>query len=257
MLGPILQFVVAPLLVGLSTLAARRWGQHIGGTLSAFPVIVGPLLLIAAHDHGPAFAATAACGTLLGLVALSAFVLSYGRTAPHAGWRMSLAVGWAAAAGTTALLSTVRAGPPMAMVAASASLVVAYRLLPEHPVARRPVAPRLDLPLRMGISALLIAALAQAASTFGPLVGGLLAALPVLASVLAVFTHGQQGEAALISLMRGMLGGMAGFAVFCLMIALLVERTGIPYAFVTATLAAVVVQATIVWMPRTRTAEPA
>jgi hypothetical protein len=67
-LAPTLQFVVAPGLVGAATLAARRWGLRLGGLVSAFPAIVGPLLLIAAHEHGTAFAAKAASGTLLGLV---------------------------------------------------------------------------------------------------------------------------------------------------------------------------------------------
>src|SRR5215212_7951326 len=98
MLELVLELVVAPGLVGAATLAARRWGQRIGGLVSAFPAIVGPVLLIAAHQHGTAFAAKTASGTLLGLVALSGFALAYGRTALRGGWRASLAAGWATAA---------------------------------------------------------------------------------------------------------------------------------------------------------------
>jgi uncharacterized membrane protein (GlpM family) len=47
-------------LVAVSTVAAARWGYVIGGVLSAFPLIVGPVLLVAAERHGTAFAATAA-----------------------------------------------------------------------------------------------------------------------------------------------------------------------------------------------------
>ena len=45
-------------LVALSTVAAARWGHVIGGVLSAFPLIVGPVLLVAAERHGTAFART-------------------------------------------------------------------------------------------------------------------------------------------------------------------------------------------------------
>src|SRR6185295_4672754 len=87
---PILQLVVGPMLVGVATLVARRFGPHAGGLVSAFPAIVGPVLLVVALEHGAAFAADAAAGTLLGLVALSGFVLVYARTATRARWPASL-----------------------------------------------------------------------------------------------------------------------------------------------------------------------
>jgi hypothetical protein len=100
MVDSLLQLVVAPTLVGASTLAARRWGERTGGLVSAFPAIVGPVLFIAAREHGPAFAARAASGTLLGLVALSGFALACGWAAAlRAGWLVSLAAGWVVAAG--------------------------------------------------------------------------------------------------------------------------------------------------------------
>jgi hypothetical protein len=245
-LAPTLQFVVAPGLVGASTLAARRWGVRQGGLVSAFPAIVGPLLLIAAHEHGTAFAAKAASGTLLGLVALSGFAVAYGRTARHAGWRASLAAGWITTAGITALLAAVDAGPLAGLTAATLSLAVAYRSLPACAPAPAPeaaAAHRWDLPLRMALTAVLVVSLTAAAGRLGPVVGGLLAALPVLASVLAVFTHEQQGGAAGCALLRGMLSGMAGFVVFCVLVALLVDRAGVAATFVAAALAAVAAQA--------------
>lgn len=241
----VLQLVVAPALVGASTLASQRWGHRVGGVVSAFPAIVGPVLLIAASEHGSAFAAKTASGTLLGLVALSAFALVYGRTARHAGWCASLAAGWAAAAATTVLLAPVDAGPLVGLGAACVALAVAHRALPrtdgELPVT---VMPRWDLPLRIALTAVLVVTLSAAASRFGPIVGGLLAALPVLASVLVVFTHDRHGAPALASLLRGMLSGMAGFAVFCVLVAVLIGRVGVTVAFATAALAAIAAQAT-------------
>jgi hypothetical protein len=240
----IVQLVVAPGLVGAATLAARRGGPRLGGLVSAFPAIVGPVLLVAAHEHGTAFAAKAASGTLLGLVALSGFAVAYGRTALHARWPMSLTAGWVAAAGIAVVLAAVDAGPLAGMTAATLSLVVAYRALPAG-VARLAAspAPRWDLPLRMALTAVLVVSLAAAANTLGPVVGGILAALPALASVLAVFTHEQDGSAAIAALLRGMLSGMAGFVVFCALVAVLVDRAGVLATFTAAALAAVAVQA--------------
>jgi hypothetical protein len=58
----ILQIVVGPLLVGAASLAARRFGPRAGGLVSAFPAIVGPVLLVSGLQHGAAFAAEAATG---------------------------------------------------------------------------------------------------------------------------------------------------------------------------------------------------
>jgi hypothetical protein len=243
-LAAILQLVVAPGLVGGATLAARRWGPRLGGLVSAFPAIVGPVLLVAAHQHGTAFAAREASGTLLGLVALSGFAVAYGRTAPHARWPTSLAAGWVAAAAIAVLLAALEAGPLTALTAAALSLVVAYRALPRPAVAlAAPPAPRWDLPLRMVLTAALVVSLSAAATALGPMAGGILAALPALASVLAVFTHEQEGAAATAGLLRGMLSGMAGFVVFCALVAGLVDRSGMVTAFTAAALAALAVQA--------------
>jgi hypothetical protein len=239
MLVLLLQFVIAPGLVGAATLAARIWGHAAGGLLSAFPAIVGPVLLIGAITHGPAFAARSAVGTLLGLATLSGFVVAYARTAPYAGWPLSLAAGWAVAALLALLVGSLDVGLGAALATAVLSLALAYRALPRGGERRAPARPpRWDLPLRMAMTALLVAALAAAGTRLGPTAGGILAALPILACVLAAFTHEQQGAAAVAQLLRGMLAGMAGFVSFCALVAGLVQPAGIVAAFALATLAA-------------------
>ena len=140
MVNTVLELLVAPALVGAATLAARRWGQEIGGLVSAFPAIVGPVLLIAALEHGATFAARAANGTLLGLVALATFAVAYGWTATRAGWPGSLAAGWAVAGVAGLLVGAIAAGPPGGLAAAAVSLGAAHRLLRRG--AGRPHPPR-------------------------------------------------------------------------------------------------------------------
>src|SRR4051794_2897656 len=234
MLELVLQVVVAPGLVGAATLAANRWGQWTGGLVSAFPAIVGPVLLIAAHRHGEAFAARAAAGTLLGLSALAAFALAYAHAARATRWPGALALAWVAAGSVALAAGSVAAGPLTALAVAALSLGLAHRALSPAGVAAPPATPRWDLPLRLVLTAALVVALPAAASRLGPLTGGILAALPVLASVLAVFTHARQGAAAVTALLRGMLSGMAGVVLFCVAVALLVEPAGVAPAFAPA-----------------------
>src|SRR4051794_31524427 len=111
MLNAVIEVVLAPALVGAATLAARRWGEQTGGLVSAFPAIVGPVLLVTALEHGAGFAARAASGTLLGLVALSAFTFAYARASRRLSWPASLATGWAAAGAAGLAGSFVTARP--------------------------------------------------------------------------------------------------------------------------------------------------
>jgi hypothetical protein len=236
--------VVGPGLVGAATVAARRWGQRVGGVVSALPAIVGPVLLIGAERHGSAFAAEAATGTLLGLGTLAAFALVYGRVALRGSWRWSLAAAWLAAATIGAVLQRLDVGLLAALLIAAGCLALAHRGLPAVRLPALALAedwPRLDLVLRMALTATLIVVLAAAAGRLGPKVGGILAALPVLACILATFVHARHGGPAAVQLLRGMLSGMAGFVVFCVLVAALVATPiGVGATFLVAGAAALV-----------------
>lgn len=234
---------LAALLAGVATLASRAWGHAVGGIVSAFPLIVGPVLLLAATREDSASAARTAVATLLGLVALSGFALAYGRAAGRWGWPTSVALGWAAAAAIGAAAARIETDLLGALAAATASIALARAGLP-RPAATAQAAPSpsRELPGRMALTALLIVGLTLAGERFGPVVAGILAALPTLASVLAVRTHARDGHAALLSLLRGMLGGLVAFVIFCAVIAVLIEPAGVAVAFPLATLSAIGVQ---------------
>ena len=251
----VLEILIAPVLVALATLVGRRWGARAGGLVSAFPAVVGPVLLIIAQQRGGVAAARAASATLLGLVALSGFALAYARAARGTRWPASLAAGWACAIAAAAIAgwSLAGTGLPAALIAAVLSIAAARSALPrsaDQPYLGAP-AQRLrgDLVLRMALTAALIALLTVASELFGPVVGGMLAALPVLASVLTVFTHRLHGSDATIGLLGGMLTGMSGFVAFCAAIALLAAPAGTAVAFGVATLSAAVAQALTLIVP--------
>jgi hypothetical protein len=256
------ELLIAPLLVGGSTMACHRWGERLGGLLSGFPAVVGPVLLIVALGRGSAFTARAANGTLLGLVGLAGFVLAYSRTARYGRWGMSLVAGWACA-GATATAVTLWGESlafPDGLAAAGISLAIAYRLMPPSPTPMlqpETMPARRNIPLRMAATAALVVALTAATELFGPLIGGVLAALPILASVLAVFTHRDQGPAAAITLLRGMVTGMPCFVGFCAVVAILVVPLGVAVAFAAATVAAVAQQAAVIFAPQAEAASSA
>ncbi len=248
MAKPLLELLLAPALVGAATLVGSRWGPRMAGLVSGLPLVVGPVLLIAAQAHGAAFAAHAANGTLLGLVALNGFALAYARSARRP-WMVSLGLGWASASFLAALvwLLPLELPFPFGLGVATASLLAAWRLMPavvsepiDTPLAARQ---RNETWLRMAATAALVLVLSEALAASGPRIGGILTALPVVVSVLAVSAHRNGGASAVVALLRGALIGMTGFVAFCAVVAACLSEAGIWPAFAAATAAAVGLQA--------------
>jgi hypothetical protein len=145
------------------------------------------------------------------------------------------------------LVGRVGGGLLGGLFAAVLSPALALAALPRtRQIEVRACLPRWELPARMALTALLIVGLTFAGDRFGPTVAGILAALPTVASVLAVFTHARHGRDALVAMLRGMLVGLGTFVSFCALIALVAEPAGVVPAFVLATGAALLVQLAIV-----------
>jgi len=137
----ILKLVVTPVLVAVATLVARRWGPGVGGWLAGFPLTSAPVSIFLALEQGPAFAAGAAVGTLLGLAALAVCCLVYGRVARHMGWMGSTAAGLGAFVASIALLSRITESLVAAFLLVCATLVVAALALPATAVGAERTAP--------------------------------------------------------------------------------------------------------------------
>lgn len=111
-----------------------------------------------------------------------------------------------------------------------------------------------------GASALaLVLVLTAVAGQLGPKLSGLLAPFPVIASVLAVFTHAQHGEQDLRRIMRGFVMGLVAYALFCFVLAVTLGSLGIAASFLLATVAALATQTvalTVTWRRREPAVEP-
>jgi hypothetical protein len=260
MLKLVAELALAPGLVGTATVAGDRWGHRVAGLVSGLPVVVGPLLLIAAQERGAEFAATAANGVLLGLPALGGFALAYARSACR-GAGIALLIGWTAAAAVATLvwLCPIPLPFPAGLVLAAISLAAAFLLMPGSPSGTgvptrsgsRSVAPR------MGATAVLVLALWAGLAILGPTVGGILAALPTVVSVLVFFTHRDCGAGAAVSLLRGALAGMAGFVGFCAAVAGLLASEGLVPTFAVGSMVGICLQAVSQrWLTRSGRSAP-
>jgi len=242
------KLLLAPSFVVCASLVARRYGPRIGGLVGGLPVVAGPILLVYALDHGRAFAADAATGTLLGVVSLAAFVVVYGRLAGRYFWGACMLAGWLMFGAATVAFSALSVSPIVALGFAITGLVVALAWLPRAHGDPQPYdpPPAWDLPLRAGCALVLVLALTGVAGWLGPRLSGLLAPFPVITTVLATFTHAQRGTDELLRLLRGMLSGFGAFALFCFTLAVTLPSLDIAASFGLATTLALLAQAAMI-----------
>src|SRR5262245_53761748 len=71
------KIILAPILIGLVTLAGRRWGPGVSGWLLGLPLNSAPILFFMLLEQGPQFTSRAALGSLLGIIAWAGFSLVY------------------------------------------------------------------------------------------------------------------------------------------------------------------------------------
>jgi len=240
------KILLSPFCVLAVSLAGRRWGMATAGVLGGLPVVAGPILLVETLLHGRGFGADAAAGTLLGLAALTAFVVVYGRIAARRGPAPSVLCGWTAFLLGVAALSPLRPPAALSLVLVSAGFVLGLRLLPAvpSPVPVGAVPPWWDLPGRALAALGLVLTLTALSGALGAHLSGLLAPFPIITSVLAVFTHVHGGFAPLAILLRNFLIGFYGFAAFCFVLAIALPAMGTAGAFGLAVAAALAVQMT-------------
>ncbi len=236
--------LLAPSFVVGASVAARRFGARVGGVVAGLPVVAGPILLAYALAHGRGFAANAAAGTLLGLISLIAFVVVYAHLAHRLFWGTSMLAGWLAFIALTAIFSGLHIAVAVALPLALAALTAGLVFLPRAPTltALPPQHPGWDLPLRAACAAALVLSLTAVAGWLGPQLSGLLAPFPIVATVLAVFTHVQRGTGEMVRMMRGMISGFAAFALFFFTLAVTLRHMPTGAAFALATGLALAVQ---------------
>ncbi|MGN5381908.1 hypothetical protein ACQ4WX_46910 [Streptomyces lasalocidi] len=167
----LLRTALAPSLVLLVSVVARRSGPRRGGLLLGAPTTSGPFLLLVWLSGGSAAAAHAARGNVAAQLVVAAFCLAYGRLAPvlRPARTLTAALACAAGAGLIAALCT-----DVWLTAASA-LALAFaglRAWPAPAPTHRPQrAARIrEIPVRMAVSATTVLLAVRAAAALGPFV---------------------------------------------------------------------------------------
>jgi hypothetical protein len=249
-----LKLLLAPSFIVVTSVLGRHVGVRVAGVVGGLPVIAGPILLVLAIEHGKSFAADAANGTLLGVVALIVFVLVYVAVSRRFAWPWSLLAGWTSFLLAILALRPLHVGPVAALCLACAACGATLVLLP-HPSPRLLAVgpyPRWDLPLRAACAVIPIVAVTSAARALGPHLAGLLASFPIITPVLAAFTQAQQGKDEVVRLLHGMTVGFFAYALFCFVVSVTLRELGIAASFALATVLALALQGGAIAFSRRR-----
>jgi hypothetical protein len=241
----LLKLTLAPVLIGLVSLAERKWGAAVSGVLVGLPLTSGPVLFILAVEQGLSFSAHTSIASLLGLSAIAGFVLAYSLVARSHGWVPSMFVATVTYAAISALIIEVplrRAG--WAFAVTCGVLLAVLRTFPRTLPAttgKKTVSAR-ELAWRMITAAILVFLLTAVAPLLGPIPSGLVTMFPVYTSIVTVFNHLKSGVRA-VAVLRGVIIGAFGGGVFFVIIAATLQRLGIGACFLLAAVAGVAVQA--------------
>jgi uncharacterized membrane protein len=253
----VLKLTLTPVLIGIASIAQRRYGPRVGGLLVGLPLTSGPIALFLAMEQGKAFAARSSRGTLLGLIAEAAFCLAYAHVARYRTWLLSTLAAVTVYMGTAVFVQILSDGLVPIYLGVLIVLTGALKLMPqqERAVSSSP-APRWDIPARMLIATAFVLALTAAAGGLGPKISGVASPFPIYAGVLAAFTHAVDGHRAASAVLRGVLTGLFAFATFFLVVGATIQSLGTAATFLSAAGCALLVQALSRFVPRVLTGLP-
>ncbi|MBI4897315.1 MAG: hypothetical protein HY827_02990 [Actinobacteria bacterium] len=249
------KLLLAPALIAGATIVTRRHGARLGGLIATLPAAAGPILLVIALQQGEEFAADAASGALLGVISLDAFIVVYCGLAMRVGWALAMVAGWLAFVAGTATLSSVTAAPVVELAMAFAANVVTLFALSRieragdgsragaETASDDSADPSWDIPMRAAAAVAMIVTITALADRLGPRLSGLLTPFPIIATVLAVFTHAQDGGIAAARMMRAFTGGLFAFAMFFFTLLVTLRVYGTATAFSLALVATLATQA--------------
>jgi hypothetical protein len=236
-----LRLALVPAAVWLASLAARRWGHAVSGSLGGLPLIGGPITLFLALDLGPAFAARSALFTLAMVLGQAAHLAAFAHVSRRHGWVLSLAAGWSAFAVVGMMEAPWPISPAIALALAIAGLAAAWIGLPwPRASTGPPTIPPMELRLRLVAAFGLAGLILWSAPVFGPVASGILLSMPVTGSIMPPFTLVFYGPDAVARLLRGFVVGLAGFSTFFFILAVGLVPWGIAGAFLTAAPASLV-----------------
>ncbi|GAB3328822.1 hypothetical protein GCM10027299_31470 [Larkinella ripae] len=228
----LIKITIIPAVIALVALAARRWGNKVGGLIGSMPWTAGPILLFFILEQGKAFGIHSIQGSMTGILALIGFGYSYASFSRTWRWLPTLLLSYVFFAGFAVLFNSLQLSLPVSYALVIGAVLLALRFFPV-PTTQPAGVRRLpyDIVIRMGVATLFVVLITGLASVLGPKWSGILTPFPIMTSVLAIFSHLLGGSSAAIATLRGLLIGLFGFTTFLFLQAYLLNEFTVGVSF--------------------------
>ena len=238
----LIKILIAPVLILLATLIARKWGNKVGGWLIAIPLTSAPTAFLLAESEGFEFAKEAAVGMLLGTASQILFVLAYLRFSRF-GPYIALISGTCGFALATVVFLQFELEPFKGFILVIVALVASLKFLNHGELVDYIEITRAkwDLLIRMLTATVVVYLITHSSSAIGAHAAGLISPYPILAAILAHFAYLQQGRVAAHLSLFGLLFGLFTPTAFFFLLAALILQIGY-WSFLVATLTGVAIQ---------------
>jgi hypothetical protein len=238
----LLRILLAPLAVLVGTVAQRRFGHAISGLIVGLPLTSLPLLWLVALQHGTAFASTMTGALLVGSIAEAVVLWLYARLTMHVSPVMALGGTLAAFALVAGAVNFLKLSAVLAAMITAVGFALALRLWPSNAQDTTLQSGRSRLWLRLVLSAVFTLVIVSLAGRLGPVVSGLVDALPAMSLMMAFMTHQEHGANASSTFLRGVTRGSFSYVVAMLVLAETLRSGNVMLAFALAMGAALAVQ---------------
>lgn len=229
------KIILMPGIIALVTLAARKWGNVVGGVIAGMPWVGGSILLFIALEQGKNFAWSSLTGVMAGLLSWLAFCVTYMFVGQRYKPLTSMFVSMLAFLLAGAMLRNITTAfsPLLWFVILWLAISIVFRLFPKVKSQEIQVSKmiKFDIPLRMFMITAFVLILTYLAGLLGPTWSGILTPFPVITAVLAVFTHYGQGMQQVRLTFIGMFTGVFGFSSFLISLVYLLPLHGIAFSF--------------------------
>ena len=247
----VFKLTATPLLVAMASLAARRWGNAVAGLLAGLPLMTGPISVFLTIEQGAQFTVAATTGILIALTSIAFYGLTYALAARVTHWSVAIVAAYAAFFVGAWLIQPLITDLQTAAASAYAAIILGVILIPRQRAPETP--PRIpwwEIWFRMLATAAMIALVTTTANLMGPTWTGIIATVPVLATVMVVFTHSRWGSDAAMRFMRSMMLSLIAFATFFVVVGLGLETHGLTNTYVAATAIALIVSPLVATIDR-------
>lgn len=255
MLTPLLllKLTITPALIALNTWVGRRWGAQISGWLTGLPLTSGPVAVFLAVQHGPAFAAASAAGTVAGKLSVGIFALILFWMCGRVRWQVALACAFAGFAACTLIWNSFYFGLLPAVALAVLSNIALVWLMPKPAHSAPPTQPPAwDIPLRMMLATAFVLMITTLSANLGPQLSGLLSPFPIFVTLMSMFALWQHGPDAARQYLRAFVVGSQSFNAFFLVAGLALTRMNTALAFALAAVVCLLVNGVALWSMRRR-----